>query len=163
MTTDFLRNGDVLYLSVLGDDDFSEMVVHGGHGLADRVQSHVHLPLHSVAVREQTHQLHHNLHGRNNTSVEQHISGQKVSGMFSKAVRRRKYATSVTNSGTSAFHLMRFGEVDAAMTLKVGSRMPSVQRQYHGVQGIKRYFSTRHTNYATNMPSWEREEKALKL
>lgn len=51
----------MLYLSVRGDDDLSQMVVHGGHGLADRVQGHVHLPLHPVAVWQQTHQLHHDL------------------------------------------------------------------------------------------------------
>lgn len=52
----------MLYLSVRADDDLSQMVVHGGHGLADRVERHVHFPLHPVAVGEQTHQLHHNLH-----------------------------------------------------------------------------------------------------
>lgn len=53
--------GDVAYLSVCGDDDLSQVVVHGGHGLTNTVQSHVHLPFHSVAVGKQTHQLHYDL------------------------------------------------------------------------------------------------------
>lgn len=64
----------MLYLSVRGDDDLSQMVVHGGHGLANAVQSHVHLPLHPVAVGEQTHQLHHDLHSRNDTTHSSNVS-----------------------------------------------------------------------------------------
>lgn len=52
---------DAAYLSVCGNDDLSQVVVHGSHCLAHTVQSHVNLPFHSVAVRKQTHQLHHNL------------------------------------------------------------------------------------------------------
>lgn len=63
------------------------MVMHRRHGLADTVQSHVHLPLHSVAVREQTHQLHHNLQRRNKA---QRCSHQKknvsYTGTKSKSV-----------------------------------------------------------------------------
>lgn len=53
--------GGAAYLSVCGNDDLSQVVVHGGHGLAHTVQGHVHLPLHSVTVGKQTHQLHHDL------------------------------------------------------------------------------------------------------
>lgn len=53
------------YLSVCGDNDLSQVVVHGGHGLANTVQSHVHLLLHSVAVGKQTHQLHYYLRSKN--------------------------------------------------------------------------------------------------
>lgn len=61
-----LGQSNVVYLSVSADDDLSQMVVHGSHGLADSVQGHVHLPLHPVAIREQTHQLHYNLERRKN-------------------------------------------------------------------------------------------------
>lgn len=53
-----------LYLSVCGNDDLSQVVVHGGHGLAHTVQSYVNLPFHPVAVGKQAHQLHHNLGNR---------------------------------------------------------------------------------------------------
>lgn len=69
----------MLYLSVRADDDLSQMVVHGGHGLADRVQGHIHLPLHPMAVGEQTHQLHYNLHTN-----------------FSKVVKRLQNVTQLT-------------------------------------------------------------------
>lgn len=51
----------MVYLSVSADDDLSQMIVHGGHGLADSIKGHVYLPLHPVAIWEQAHQLHHNL------------------------------------------------------------------------------------------------------
>lgn len=57
------------YLSVCGDDDLSQVVVHGGHGLADGVQGHVHLPLHPVAVGEQAHQLHDDLRTAKRTTA----------------------------------------------------------------------------------------------
>ena len=75
-----------MYLSVRADDDLSQMVVHGGHGLADTVQSHVHLSLHPVTIGEQTNQLHHNLDGINH---RQSVCFQpKVSGNVSKALMR---------------------------------------------------------------------------
>lgn len=52
------------YLSVRGNDDLSQVVVHGGHGLAHAVQSDVDLPFHPVAVGKQAHQLHHDLGNR---------------------------------------------------------------------------------------------------
>lgn len=45
------RHNVCMYLSVRADDDLSEVVVHGGHRLADRVQGHVHLPFHPVTIR----------------------------------------------------------------------------------------------------------------
>lgn len=65
-----------VYLSVGGNDDLSQVVVHWRHGLAHAVQSHVHLPLHPVAVGQQTHQLHYNLRARDQAQhiVIQHYS-----------------------------------------------------------------------------------------
>lgn len=53
--------GGAAHLPVGADDDFSEVVVHGRHGLADRVQGHVHLLLHPVAVGQELDHLHHHL------------------------------------------------------------------------------------------------------
>lgn len=71
------------YLSVGGDNDLSQVVVHGGHGLTNTVQSHVHLPLHPVAVRQQAHQLHHDL---------RNIAKAKT--VFCDGWDRAKYSTS---------------------------------------------------------------------
>ncbi|TNN83792.1 hypothetical protein EYF80_005968 [Liparis tanakae] len=59
------------------DDDLSQMVVHGGHGLTDGVQGHVHLPLHPVAVGEKTYQLHHDLHTRHRRHSSYNVSEAK--------------------------------------------------------------------------------------
>lgn len=79
----------MLYLSVCGDDDLSQVVVHGGHGLADGVQGHVHLPLHPVAVGEQAHQLHDDLHAAKKNSIDTRYndSQEKVSRMLQKSVQ----------------------------------------------------------------------------
>lgn len=69
------------------------MVVHWRHGLADRIQGHVHLPLHSVAVREQSHKLHHNLDDR------------KQQKLF---IIPKLWQYCTTNSSTSTYHLRGF-------------------------------------------------------
>lgn len=56
-----------MYLSVSGDDHLSQMIVHGGHGLTDRIQCQVYLFLPLVAVGEKTNHSHNSLQiGRNN-------------------------------------------------------------------------------------------------
>lgn len=76
-----------MYLSVRADDDLSQMVVHGSHGLTDRVQGHVHLPLHSVSVGEQPDELHHDLVGQNQQRLIR-FPVRKVSGNVSQVVTR---------------------------------------------------------------------------
>lgn len=49
------------YLSISAYDDLSQMIVHGGHGLADRIQRHVYLFLSPVAVGKKANQPHYNL------------------------------------------------------------------------------------------------------
>jgi len=57
-------HGGTAHLPVGADDDFSEVVMHGRHGLADGVQGHVHFLLHPVTVRQELDHLHHHLeHG----------------------------------------------------------------------------------------------------
>lgn len=49
------------HLAVGADDDFPQVVVHGRHGLTDRVQRCIHLSFHAVPIGQQLHHLHHHL------------------------------------------------------------------------------------------------------
>lgn len=54
----------IAHLPVGADDDFSEVVMHGCHGLTDCVQGHIHLLLHPVTVGQELDHLHHYLEHR---------------------------------------------------------------------------------------------------